>query len=891
MGNVYTSGTFYTANTDFDPGPGVFNLPLHGQNDVFVTKFDPNGNFIWAINVGGPRQDISTGLTVDASGYAYVTGFFEDTADFDPGPAVFNLAASTTWQDIDVFILKLDPTGSFSWAKQIGGDGGQSSRSITLDGLGNVYTLGTFSGLTDFDPGTGVYNLTGSSSTFISKLDNAGNFIWAKTNYNTNYGGQEYPSSVAVDASNNVYFAGSFTETMDFDPGPGIYILTALTGERLSVVTKLDAAGNFQWVANAGSTLFYFAHSIDVDANGNTFLMKEQSLCKISPGGNLLWTKNIGGRAYEFSQSIHLDGNSNVYITGVFRNTVDFDPGPGTHNVTAYGSSSFNDAFVLRLDNNGNFVWVQQLGGNSEDLAYSIFVNPPGNIYSTGYFTISADFDPGPGVFTLTVPGSSNYIHKMSKCTNITSSIINAFACNSYTLNGQTYTTSGIYTQTLINAAGCDSILTLNLTIGGSNDTTSVTACDNYTWQGQTYTSSGFYRDTLVSSTGCDSILNLNLTINYKVLSIVNATICQGQTYAGHSSTGIYVDTYVAANGCDSIRTLNLTVSPVLYSTVAATICNNQNYAGHNISGIYIDTLVSVFGCDSIRTLNLTVNPRAFTLINVSICEGQTYYAGGANQTTSGIYKDTLLTSLGCDSIITTTLTVNPKPKPDLGPDRNLCVSSAAIITPGVFNSYLWQDNSTQSNFTVSSIGTYWVKVTDANNCTATDSLRVLAIDTVPGNFLPAGQTVCFGNEVKISLPGYKNYLWSTGSTSSNISLKNFGTFYLTVTDFNNCSGIDSITIQRANCIPMGIPNAFTPNGDGKNDVFKPTINQAILRFSFVIFNRYGETVFETREYGTGWDGTYKGKMQPTGSYVYRIKFTNINGWESENNGTVLLIR
>jgi gliding motility-associated-like protein len=492
----------------------------------------------------------------------------------------------------------------------------------------------------------------------------------------------------------------------------------------------------------------------------------------------------------------------------------------------------------------------------------------------------------------MSANGTSNYIHKMNKCLNTTTSVINTTACFTYTLNGQTYTSTGVYTQTILNAAGCDSIITLNLVIAGTNTTSSLTACDSYTWQGNTYTTSGIYRDTLISSSGCDSILNLNLTIKYSIQSTVNATICQGQIYAGHATTGTYVDIYAAANGCDSIRTLNLTVTPVLYSNITATICNNQNYAGHNTSGIYIDTLVSLFGCDSIRTLTLTVNARAFTNINASICEGQSYYAGGANQTTSGIYRDTLLTSLGCDSMIITTLVINPKPKPDLGADRNLCADgNQASISPGFFAGYLWQDNSMQPNLLVRTIGSYWVIVTDINNCSGTDTVNIVSIDTVPKNFLPNDQTICYGNEVKISLPGYREYFWSTGATSSNVTIKDFGTFYLTVKDFNNCTGQDSIKIIRKNCIPIGIPNAFTPNGDNQNDIFKPTINQAIHRYQFIIFNRYGEVVFETREYGKGWDGNFKAKKQPNGTYVYRITFTNNFGWESVENGTVLLIR
>jgi gliding motility-associated-like protein len=142
-----------------------------------------------------------------------------------------------------------------------------------------------------------------------------------------------------------------------------------------------------------------------------------------------------------------------------------------------------------------------------------------------------------------------------------------------------------------------------------------------------------------------------------------------------------------------------------------------------------------------------------------------------------------------------------------------------------------------------------------------------------------------------INVPGYKNYLWNTGEQSSSLAISSFGTHYLIVTDYNNCSGTDTINIIRKNCMYIGIPNAFTPNKDTRNDLFKPIINQVIKQYSFVVYNRYGQKIFETHDYNKGWDGTYKGKDQPIGTYVYRILYTNIFGYESVNNGTVMLLR
>ncbi|MEO6252064.1 MAG: gliding motility-associated C-terminal domain-containing protein [Ferruginibacter sp.] len=912
--NVYSTG-YFNASVDFDPGPAIYTLICGSSNwDPFVTKLDSAGNFLWAKQFKGTAIHGGKGLSIklDNSDNVYVTGEFFSTVDFDPGPAVYNLTTGTT--DLESFVVKLDSAGNFLWARQFKGSGNNinSANSLNVDPAGNAIVTGIFNQTVDFDPGTGITNMTalGPGDMYVVKLSSSGDLVWAKQVAGT---GGIYGRSMNMDGSGNIIITGNFQGVADFDTGAGVYNLTSSSTNGDIFICKLTPSGNLSWVktiaAYKSTSLTVnryddvtiageFRDIVDFDPGPGVFNLNAPEaggfVCKLDKNGIFINAAavSMGPPAPNlqfFLNSIDNDAAGNVYVAGAFMGTIDFDPGPGTYYVT----SNFRRlSFVFKLTYNGDFVWavVQQTTVNFTQSNF-LTIDTLKNIYCTGEFGSNITFNAGPNAVTLTGGFEDIFLYKMSQCNTRTYFYLTETACNSYVLNGHTYTSTGIYTQVLNNYQGCDSIITLDLFIGGSNDTSAVITCDSYTWQGQTYTSSGFYRDTLVSSTNCDSILNLNLTINYKVFSTVAVTICQGQVYAGHSTTGSYVDTYPAANGCDSIRTLNLTVSPKLFSSITTTICEGQNYGGHSIGGIYVDTLISTFGCDSIRTLDLTVNPRAFTPILASICEGQTYYAGGANQTTSGIYKDTLLTSLGCDSVITTTLLVNSKPKPDLGPDGNLCTNSQGNITPGIFNNYLWQDNSTQPNYTVSNPGTYWVRVTDANNCSATDTLNIISIDTIPQNFLPPNQELCYGNVLRITVPDYFTYQWSTGSTGDFIDINTFGTFYLTVKDWNLCTGTDSISIQRKNCINIGIPNAFTPNGDSKNDIFKPTIFQAVKNFSFIVFNRYGEKVFETFDYGRGWDGTYKGKGQATGSYIYRIKFTNIFGWESVENGSVLLIR
>jgi hypothetical protein len=209
-GAIYTTGRF-NGTVDFDPGVETFNLSAAGDDDIFLSKLDGSGNFIWAKAIGGLNYDIGNSIFVDraGSGDIYITGRFSDTVDFDSGPGIYNLTAAG---DNDIFVSKFDDSGNLLWAKAMGGLSFDVGNSIVVDpnGSGAVYTTGRFSATVDFDPGHDIYNLTsvGSSDIFISKLDGAGNFVWAKTMGGINL---DIGLSSAVDAKGYVHTAGTFS--------------------------------------------------------------------------------------------------------------------------------------------------------------------------------------------------------------------------------------------------------------------------------------------------------------------------------------------------------------------------------------------------------------------------------------------------------------------------------------------------------------------------------------------------------------------------------------------------------------------------------------------------------------------------------------------------------
>ncbi|MBW8050176.1 MAG: T9SS type A sorting domain-containing protein [Cytophagales bacterium] len=171
-GNAYITGDFY-GTADFDPGAGVQNLTSVGVRDIFFAKYDANGNYLWAKSIGGTSADFGNSIATNASGNAYITGFFYGTADFDPGAGVQNL---TPVGINDIFFAKYDANGNYLWAKSIGSTSNDAGYSIATDAFGNAYITGFFVATADFDPGAGVQNLTpvGGSDIFFAKYQDSG---------------------------------------------------------------------------------------------------------------------------------------------------------------------------------------------------------------------------------------------------------------------------------------------------------------------------------------------------------------------------------------------------------------------------------------------------------------------------------------------------------------------------------------------------------------------------------------------------------------------------------------------------------------------------------------------------------------------------------------------
>jgi len=587
-GNTYSTG-FFSDTVDFDPGSGVFNLASIGNTNVFVQKLDSTGAFVWAKSIGGSSNDVGNAITTDNFGNVYLTGTFRGSGDFDPNAGV---RALTSQGGTDIFLMKLNQNGSFAWAVSFGGTSRDEGLSLTTDKSGNVYVAGLFSGRVDFNPGPGLGAETSNRNTdaYVVKFDPNGRFQWMNQ-----MGGNSIDQALAIsyDPNGYLYTTGRFMSTVDFDPTAGVFNLTGACASLF--IQKVDTNGNFQWAksvtAAGGSaiglgiasdqngdcyTAGNFAATPDFNPNAGVFTIASNGnsdafILKLKSNGDFAWAKGFGGFQSEDCRAICLDNAGYVYAAGKYGSTVDFDPNSGTFNLSSAGGTV--DAFIQILDTAGNFVDAKSMGGaNSWDDAYSIAADAFGGVYATGYFEDTADFNPNAAIQNLVSKGSNDpFVIKLGKCVT-TSSTDTKSICDSFTwLDGKTYTSdNNSATFTLTNAVGCDSVITLNLTIKQSTTYTDMqSACNQYAWiDGKTYTANASgVQHILTNAAGCDSVVTLDLTINKSTTGTDTQTACKsftwidGNTYTSNNNSA--TSTLTNQAGCDSVVTLNLTIENV----------------------------------------------------------------------------------------------------------------------------------------------------------------------------------------------------------------------------------------------------------------------------------------------------------------------------------------
>ncbi len=901
-GDVYATGRFY-GTVDFNPGAGVFNLTAAGTYDVFVSKIDVNGNFVWARAMGGTADEDGFSIAVDVFGNVFTTGYFNGTADFDPGAGTYNLT-SAGYEDI--FISKLDVNGNFLWAKSIGSNDlgvgiSDEGYSIAVDGTGNVYATGVFHGTVDFDPGPGVVNLSIPSGScpscaqmFVAKFDTNGNLVWAK-GYGT-YGDSE-PSAIAVGPTGNIYLTGYFWSSVGF--GSGVFV--SANGTKDIFIAKLNNNGVGIWAKSMGDSddSSYYperGYSITVDGAGNVFTTGRYELTtdfdpgpgvfnltsvgdfdvfilKLNDNGDFVWAKSMGdvngsGVIDDYGFAIVTDASGNVYTAGQYRGTVDFDPGPGVYTLTDKG---LGDVFISKLDNNGNFMWAGSMSGCcGRDIGFSMAIDPSGGIYTAGDWsgggpTNPGDFDPNPCTFDV-IGSSGMFVQKLKLGTlppppTLTSfAPLSGFVGTSVTLTGTNFgalpsdnAASFFNNRTATTTASTPTSITTTVPAGAATGKISVTVhCvtvqsvdDFIVLTAATPTISGF--------TPTSGPVGTSVTItgtNFSATAASNSVKFNGTTATVTSSTATSISTKVppgATTGKITVTVAGNTATSAVNFTVTAlppTITSFTPTSGP------VGTTVIITGTNfSATPTSNTVKFNGTTAI-VSASTATSITATVPVNATTGTIKVTVA-AITATSASSFTITTSPPPVVDLPPvitAKNLTTVIGGIVTLDL----LPLIEKTDDELDISSIA---IAEQPASGASAFIDQGLLTID-------------------------------DTG-----ISFAGTDRLQIVACDFGEDCATQEFTIDVSGDIT--VYNALSPNGANPALIIQNIeVLPATLSNRVVIFDRWQNEVWR----GTNYDNAtvvFKGVGSggadlPTGTYFYKIEF---DGGKKELTGFISLKR
>ncbi len=682
-------------------------------------------------------------------------------------------------------------------------------------------------------------------------------------------------------------YGGSNVDISLIDGGGAVLATTNLTLNGVYQQITLSA------VATSAS-MRYLIHFNGVGGNGLDIIAEDLLITQTCDPG---YSTDLQTACNSFTWT---NGDGNTYNTS--NNTA-------THTIVA-GAANGCDSIItldLTISNSANSIDTQSTCGPITWI--------DGNNYAASNNTATHTIVGGAvggcdSVITLnlTVNSSVNSTDVQTTCGPITWIDGNNYAASNNTA-----------THTIVGGAanGCDSIVTLNLTVNSVvNSIDAQTACDSYTWiDGNNYVASNNTATHTIAggaANGCDSIVTLNLTVNYTANSVDVQTACDsytwidGNNYVASNNAATHTIVGGAAGGCDSIITLDLTVNYTANSIDAITSCgpytwiDGNNYAVSNNTAVHTIIGGANGGCDSIITLNLIVNNSVNSIDAHTVCDSYTWIDGN-NYTTSNntaIHTINGGASNGCDSIVTLNLTVNNTPI-IASPTNTIVCDNYTLPGLTVGNYYTGQIGSgaqlaAGGNVTTAGSNTVYIYAETGTtpNCFSENSFTVSIVKT-PTIDLVNDTTICLDQTFLLApvVNGNVSYLWQDNSIDNTFLVEEEGTYTVEAILAPCPAAKDSVTIsfEDCNCYAY-LPNSFTPNGDSKNDEFKAVYSCDFKSFNLAIYDRWGEKLFETSNPGNGWNGTFRGKIVPTGVYVCKVNYKGSDNIDIEKVTKVVLV-
>lgn len=874
-------------------GNDFYDIDHGAYADIVMMKFDGNGNVIW-VKSNSEASMSDAGATPDG-GFVLLSGSI---------------------------VVRYDANANIVWQKTV-------THEWTISQYLSVFCSGNHVDIAFHSNNYG--NQIG-----VDRLDYAtGNEVWSQS-YSTG------STSAAVDRiitiHDSVYLF--LYNYIQYAPAPVTNLVIKLDtlGQLYQAQTwgadPLNVTVNPPTVTLTSDGNFALANQITV-AGSNSFL-----LTKVKPDGSMLWSNNFTSIPY-IPYNLHTQGKGFIV--------------PGVDPVVHSGSPNFTNSAILKLDSSGQFEAGAAAGCQTTPRPFIVStytaVSPVANSLSSvlpynlpavsgSVYTQNTAISPTLMCYT---PGNCNAVTMEQKGAACALGDTLVYYLDNSSNCGAAATWNYDPTFFRLGTSSGDSIQLIVQQSGSSTVSAQVEGYCSFTVQSK-------IANIQLSNTNLDLGPDTVVCDNASVALQASAGFTSYLWNDNSTGTSLVVTApgkyyLTAADQCGGLHsdTVLVTAADSLFHLSPDTTTCNQDPVTLEASSGYTDyqwrpaydlqsqgNKALVFpattttytitaqrrpGCIVTRSVAVTAlsSPPISLGNDTSICSGDTlsldagagfnsyqWSTGDAAEkmyvSRPGIYAVAGLFSNGCTSRDTFQLVgLYIIAKPSLEQDSVLCLGSAKTLNAGPgYASYLWNNGSTGASIDINQTGVYWVSVTDAHGCQTSDTAHVLTTATPPAGFLPPDTTICqYGDLTIATLQPFASYSWSDLSSDPSLTVKDPGTYWVTVTDMNGCVGTDSILVTGTQCLlGLFVPNAFSPNGDGHNDRFRPLYYGNAAQFYFAVFNRWGQRVYETQSItAEGWDGTINGAPSPAGAYVWICRYQLDGEPVATKKGTVILVR
>jgi gliding motility-associated-like protein len=919
-GNIYVAGVF-----DGVMGiSGSASLSWVSGGQAYLIKYSASGTLAWGHNFGVYGADCYPNSLQVSGSSLYMGGFFSGTSNFNSWGSGAYL---TSTGNNDPFIAKYDTAGNYVFAHAIKGNGNDDEiTSVCLDSASNIYVTGfTNSPSLIFDPSapsSSTFSAPGSGGNydyFIARYSSSGAYQWGKI---SGASGDDYGYGNEI-SKGYLYNTGGFHNTVDFDPSAAVANLSSAGGEDI-FLTKYDLNGNYICGFRAGAS--------GTDDIGYCLAHADS--------GYLYNTGQFGGSGIDFNPSaftlpLTSAGGTDAYLVKYHWGNDTTFTGSLTGDTICLGQPAYLTLHIT--SGNAGPYTLSISNGTTTTTTSGIYPGVPFLItptpIDTTTYTVTGALPSGANLCTLppaSVLGSATVIvHFLN--TTITNSLV---GCNSLRLSASSGDTTYHWDFGDGDTSSLNPVVHTYTAIG--TFIASVTIVDTNHCMATDTAMFSIHTPPLVSL-GPDTFLCANsytLQSSYTYPSSATYLWSNGSTTSSIVATTTNTYRLKVTDGLCSVSDtvlVTLKQQPIVSFGHDTSFCQGHSITlggfipggstytwstGSTAPSITVNTTgiywlnVNNGGCTAHDSICVTVKPVPPVHLgpDKSQCQGAPIILSSTDTTalvtylwntgaptsillvnTSGTYWLTVSLN-GCSMTDSINVTIKPNPVVDLGNDAYLCIGASLTVTSAqpAGAQYQWSTGSTGPSITVTEPGTYGLTVNN-NGCIDSDQIVVYQIKAPTLN-LGQDTIICDGYVLHLlATADQATYLWSDGSGGKSFNITQSGTYWSTIT--NDCGvATDTINVQYKFC-DIWFPNAFTPNGDGKNDILrvKGSLNE-FSEYSLYIFNRWGEMLYKTEILTDGWDGNYKNVPQENGTYYYMMYY-KANGKKEMLKGDFQLIR